>query len=84
MQDLITSIIPMIQYPASACTVIAYYFIGSNKSDTTKIRFGFVLGLLGNLVWILYALFPIQWGLIITNAFILSFGIRGYLNNTIK
>jgi small basic protein len=80
MSALINAILPLIQYPAMVCTIVGYYFVSSKLENVRKI--GFVVGLAGNIVWFTYAFFPIQWGLLITNAFIFVFSVRGYLNNT--
>ena len=82
MFESLGAILPMIQYPATCFTVGAYYFIGGKTNFVRKL--GFFLGIAGNLVWIAYAINPIQYGLIVTNAAILILGVRGYMNNNTK
>lgn len=83
MNITIIDLIPLLQYPATILTCGGYYFVGSRDHTTRKA--GFLVGLVGNAVWIAYALVPtVQIGLIITNVFIALFGIRGYINNNTK
>ena len=80
MFESISSILPLIQYPAAALTIVGYWCVGDKLEIIRKT--GFVMGLFGNIVWILYGLFPVQYGLIATNVVIFALGIRGYTNNT--
>ena len=82
MFESIGAILPMIQYPATCLTIGAYYFIGGKTNFVRKL--GFFMGVVGNFVWMVYAIDPIQYGLIITNAAILTLGVRGYVNNKEK
>ena len=74
--------LPMIQYPATALTIIGFYFIGSKTDKLRKI--GFTLGLIGNIVWIFYGIIPFQLGIVVTNVCIFVGAVRGYLNNSGK
>ena len=76
------ALLPAISYPATICTIAAYYFIGG-KTDFVR-KFGFFVGVLGNFIWIAYAISPLQIGLIVTNGAILVLGVRGYINNATK
>ena len=74
--------LPMLQYPAAFFTLFGYYLVGS--TDPKNRAYGFEFGLIGNIIWIVYAIWgnnPVLWGVIITN-FALFFGaIRGLTNN---
>jgi small basic protein len=78
--EAITTGLPMIQYPAAVLTCAGYYFVGSTTPFIRK--YGFTLGIIGNIIWMIYALAPVQLGIIITNAFVFAFGVRGYVNNS--
>lgn len=80
MFELINALLPTIQYPATALTVIGFYFLGSTHSKIRKI--GFIMNLVGNIVWIIYGALPLQVGLIATNVCIFTLAVRGYLNNS--
>lgn len=75
------NLISLIQYPSMLLTCCGYYFVGSTKPEIRKI--GFFMGIIGNITWMIYALLPLQPGLIFTNVVIFIFGVRGYLNNTL-
>jgi len=79
MLESITALIPWIQYPATALTVIGFYFLGSTHAKMRQI--GFIMNLVGNIVWITYGTLPLQIGLIATNVCIFILAVRGYLNN---
>jgi hypothetical protein len=80
--SLLSAIFPLIQYPAAFLTCAGYYFVGSKSANIRKT--GFTLGVIGNIIWMIYGISPIQPGIIVTNLFVLAFGIRGYVNNSYK
>jgi hypothetical protein len=80
MNELINTILPWLQYPAAALTIAGYYCVGSTHAKIRKV--GFINGLVGNVIWIIYGIFPVQVGIVATNVCIFLLGVRGYLNNS--
>jgi hypothetical protein len=80
MFESISALLPWVQYPAAALTIIGFYFIGGKTENLRKT--GFTLGLVGNIVWIIYGVLPVQPGIIATNLCIFTLAVRGYLNNS--
>ena len=81
--DTIYPYLSLLQYPGTVLTVGAYFLVGSKNANKRKL--GFEMGLIGNIVWVMYAIwgnFPAAWGLVITNVAIFVGGLRGRHNNT--
>ena len=80
--DVIIANLSLIQYIAAALTITGYYFIGSR--DAKKRARGFELGVVGNALWIVYAIYgaPIAiWGIVISSLVMFFEGLRGVWNN---
>jgi hypothetical protein len=73
------SILMILQYPATLCTVGGYYLLTSKQPGVRV--FGFATGILGNILWVIYSLSPLQVGLIVTNGFIFAGGLYGFVHN---
>ena len=80
--DVVFANLSFIQYIAAALTIVGYYFIGSR--DAKKRANGFELGVIGNVLWIIYAICgaPIAiWGIAISSSIMFFEGLRGVWNN---
>jgi hypothetical protein len=80
--DVVIVNLSIIQYIAAALTITGYYFIGSR--DAYKRARGFELGVIGNVLWIIYAIYgaPIAiWGIVISSLVMFFEGLRGVWNN---
>ena len=81
--ETIYPFLPLLQYPGTVLTVAAYFLVGSKDANNRK--YGFEMGLVGNIVWVMYAIWgnqPAAWGLVITNVAIFVGGLRGRHNNS--
>jgi hypothetical protein len=80
--DVVIANLSLIQYIAAAFTITGYYFIGSR--DAKKRARGFEMGVVGNALWIVYAIYgaPIAiWGVVISSLVMFFEGLRGVWNN---
>ena len=77
ISSVITTILPLIQYPAMLLTCSGYVFLTSTHAKTRKR--GFVISATGNVVWIIYGFLTVQPAIIGT---ISLFSVAGLLVTT--